>query len=89
MATRRENERKFRNWVELPDGGRRYWRDVPGQHTGMARYVKIVDAEENTVSLVQEIYNGEGALIALHQKYPKDTGHQMLVDDVDDEDTSP
>ncbi len=86
MATQKENERKFRNWVELPDGGRRYWRDIPGKHTHMARYVKIVDAEENTVSLVQEIYNDEGTLIAIHQKYPENTGHQMLVDA---EDTNP
>jgi hypothetical protein len=83
MATRKENERKFRHWGELPDGGRRYWRDVLGRRTGMARYVKIVDAEENTLSFVQEVYNDAGVLIAIHRKYPKDTGHQAVVEERD------
>jgi len=32
LATREQNERKFPDWVELPDGGRRYWLDFPGRH---------------------------------------------------------
>ncbi|MBN1286355.1 MAG: hypothetical protein JXB47_13235 [Anaerolineae bacterium] len=84
MTTREQNERKFPNWVELPDGGRRYWRDVPGRHSGMARYVKIVGADEMTISFVQEVYDDEGVLIAIHSKYPKDTGHQILVDEGSD-----
>jgi hypothetical protein len=85
MAMREQNERKFPNWRALPDGGRQYWRDVLGRHTGMARYVKIVDANEETLRVVQEIYNDEGVLVAIHQKYPKDTGHQILVDEEDNQ----
>ena len=28
MTTRAQNEKKFRNWEDLPGGGRRYWLDV-------------------------------------------------------------
>lgn len=78
MATRKQNERDFPNWEDLPDGGRRYWRERPGGDFGWCRYVKIVDADENTVSFVQEIYDDELRLIEMHQKYPVDTGHQLL-----------
>jgi hypothetical protein len=33
---------------------------------------------ENTVRLWQEIYDDDGALVEVHQKYPADTGHQKL-----------
>ena len=49
MSTREQNERKFPNWEELPEGGRRYWLDIPGRRGWRARYVKEVDAEENTL----------------------------------------
>ena len=29
---RKENERKFATWYELPDGGRRYVYEVKGRH---------------------------------------------------------
>lgn len=45
------NERKFKNWDELPDGGRRYYYQVTGRVTGFARYIKIVDDKENTTFL--------------------------------------
>lgn len=54
MGTRRQNERKFGNWTELPSGGREYWRDVLGAVTGKARYVKIVDLNESARPLRQE-----------------------------------
>jgi len=78
MASREQNERRFPQWDELPGGGRRYYRIRQGSVQGYARYVKIVDANELTVSLVQEIYDGEGRLIGIHQKYPEDTGHQVI-----------
>jgi hypothetical protein len=78
MATREQNERRFPVWVEQPGGGRRYIRIVPGRVGGYAYYVKIVDAEERTLRLVQEIYDAEGRLIGVHQKYPEDTGHQIV-----------
>lgn len=78
MATRRDNEKRFKLWKDLPDGGRRYWYDRLGAVSGFQRIIKIVDAHEVTLQLVQEIYNDEGVLIERHQKYPVDTGHQGL-----------
>jgi len=78
MALRSDNERKFPNWQDLPNGGRRYWRDVAGRRGWQARYVKIVDADENTVSFVQEIYNDIGELVQIHEKFPEDKGHQQV-----------
>lgn len=85
MATRTQNERDFPNWEELPDGGRLYWRDVPGRVFGFARYIKVVDADEVTQSIVQEIYNDQGTLIEIHRKYPVDEGHQYLTSDSEDQ----
>lgn len=81
MSTRERNERRFSQWDELPDGGRRYYRLIAGRVKGYARYVKEVDAEEMTLRIVQEIYNDDGKLIGLHQKYPDDTGHIVLEED--------
>lgn len=81
MATRDQNEKKFRNWLELPDGGRRYWKDRRGAVTGWQRMVKVVDGDENTLLIVQEVYNDNNDLIERHQKYPVDTGHQVLNED--------
>jgi hypothetical protein len=81
MATRKENERAYPNWETLPDGGRRYWRERPGGDFGSCKYVKIVDVDEKTVSFVQEIYDDDGNLIEIHQKYPADTGHRYLTED--------
>lgn len=78
MANREQNERRFPHWDELPDGGRRYYRIRRGRIYGYARYVKIVDANEVTLRLVQEIYDGDGRLVGVHQKYPEDTGHQTI-----------
>jgi hypothetical protein len=88
MSTRTQNERAFSNWEDLPDGGRRYWRERPGGDFGWCRYVKIVDKEENTVSFVQEIYDDSNTLIEIHQKYPVDTGHQYLTEAQDDDNPS-
>jgi hypothetical protein len=81
MATRKQNEHEYTYWVELPDGGRRYWRDRRGAVHGFQRIVKIVDASENTLFLVQEVYNDANELIGIHQKYPIDLGHQHLKDE--------
>ncbi|MCC7447463.1 MAG: hypothetical protein IT324_08615 [Anaerolineae bacterium] len=63
MATRRQNEIEYRNWDDLPDGGRRYWRERKGKISGVQRLIKVVDSEENTLLVVQEIYNDEGVLL--------------------------
>lgn len=88
MATRKENERAYPNWEELPDGGRRYWRQRPGGDFGWCRYVKIVDRDEDTISFVQEVFDDDGKLIESHQKYPVDTGHRHL-EEGDENDNPP
>ena len=45
---------------------------------GRARYIKEVDAAENTVRFVQEIYDQSGRLVAMHEKFPVDLGHKQL-----------
>jgi hypothetical protein len=78
MGSRTQNERKFRQWDELPNGGRRYVREFAGRAGGRARYIKEVDANENTVRFVQEIYDRSGRLVAVHEKFPVDSGHKQL-----------
>jgi hypothetical protein len=78
MATRQQNERTFPQWEELPGGDRRYLRQIPGRSGGFARYCKEVDAAENTVRFWQEIYDRNGKLLARHEKFPFDSGHQIV-----------
>ena len=75
MNSRAQNEKKLRNWEELPGGGRRYWLDVPGRLGWRARYLKEVDAQETTVRFWQEISDEQGKLVESHEKYPVDKGH--------------
>jgi len=42
---------------------------------GGACYVKEVDASKRTLRFYQEIYNEDGRLVEIHQKYPADKGH--------------
>jgi hypothetical protein len=76
VSTRSQNEKKFGHWQDLPDGGRRYWRDVFGRQGWRARYLKDVDANEITVRFWQEIYDEDGALVETHEKFPMDQGHR-------------
>jgi len=75
---RRQNERKFVAWDELPDGGRRYFYEVQGRHGWSARYVKEVDDSEQTIKFYQEIYDDEGHLVEIHEKYPVNKGHIIV-----------
>jgi hypothetical protein len=77
MATREQNERKFGQWREAT-GGRIYWLDVAGRHGWMARYLKEVDSQEVTTRFWQEIYNENGELVEIHEKFPVDRDHQKL-----------
>ena len=77
-SKRRENERKFGNWEELPGRGRRYVYEVQGRHRWKARYVKEVDAEERTVRFYQEIFAENEELVEIHEKFPIDKGHRMM-----------
>ncbi|MBU3966323.1 MAG: hypothetical protein KKG76_02950 [Euryarchaeota archaeon] len=72
---RKENEKKFCNWEELSDGGRRYFYEVDGRFGWLARYIKEVDSKEQTLRFYQAIYDSTGKLIEVHEKYPEDKGH--------------
>ena len=78
MASRAQNQRKFKYWEELPKGNRRYIREFAGRAGGRARYIKEVDLNERTVRFAQEIYDSSGRLIAVHEKFPVDLGHKQL-----------
>lgn len=78
MSTREQNEKKFGNWDDLSMGGRRYWLDVLGRFGWRARYLKEVDAQETTRRFWQEIYDDEGKLVEIHEKYPVHRGHQKV-----------
>ena len=78
MATRQQNEATFGRWEEMPGGGRRYFKDIPGRTGGRARYCKEVDAAEGTMRFWQEIYGRNGKLVARHEKFPFDSGHQSV-----------
>lgn len=75
IKKRQENEKKFPNHEDLEDGSRIYWFDIEGRIGWKARYIKIVDAEEITLSFSQEIYDEKGILVEVHEKYPVDKGH--------------
>lgn len=75
ISKRQENEKKIPNWEVLPDGSRRYWFEVGGRTGWKARYIKIVNNNEVTLSFGQEIYNEVGILVEVHEKYPVDKGH--------------
>lgn len=78
MSTRQQNERKFGSWEELPGGARRYHLDVTGRQGWRARYLKEVDAKEQTLKFWQEIYDEHGKLREIHEKYPVDAGHRKM-----------
>ena len=78
MSTRRQNEKQFGSWKELPGGKRIYVRKIAGRSGGAACYCKEVDAAENTIRFWQEVYDRNGKLVARHEKFPLDTGHQAV-----------
>ncbi len=74
---RKENEKKFGNWT-VTDLGRIYFFEVKGRKGWKARYVKEVDANENTLKFFQEIYNEKNVLVEVHEKFPIDNGHKKI-----------
>ena len=70
MSSHAQNERKFKHWEELPNGGRRYVREFVGRAGGRARYVKEVDVAERTTRFAQKIYDARDRLVAVHEKFP-------------------
>lgn len=77
-AKRRRNERQFDQWEPIENGGRRYRQKVLGHFGWKAIYFKEVDDQERTIRFWQEIYNEEGMLMEIHEKYPFDKGHHKL-----------
>lgn len=75
---RQENEKKFPNWEELPDGSRLYWFVIEGRMGWKAKYLKKVDNKESTLSFWQEIFDKAGILVEVHEKYPIDKGHKKM-----------
>ena len=75
---RKQNEKEFSNWENLPDGGRKYWFEIKGKHGGFARYTKITNSNEITLTFVQEIFDAQGSRTGIHEKYPVDKGHQNI-----------
>jgi len=55
-----------------------YWYEAKGKRGWRARYVKIVDQKERTLSFKQEVYDGDGTLQEFHEKFPVDQGHQKV-----------
>ena len=78
---RRINERKFGKWEELPGGGRRYYYEIEGRFGWTARYVKEVNLTEETLRFCQEIYDNNGKLVEIHEKYPDDKGHKKVIEE--------
>ncbi len=54
------------------------WVSVKGHSGWSARYVKQVDSEESTVHFAQEIFDAEGMLREVHEKFPADRGHRKI-----------
>lgn len=57
-------------------GGRLYWYELVGRNGWRARYIKEVDGDETTLRFCQEIYDEQGRLVEVHEKYPVDKGHR-------------
>ena len=62
----------------MEEGSRIYWFEVEGRMGWKARYIKIVDQNETTISFRQEIYDENEMLVEVHEKYPIDKGHKKI-----------
>ncbi len=40
--------------------------------------ILIVDADERTLLVLQEVYDDAGRLVERHPKFPVDTGHEVI-----------
>ena len=78
---RQLNERKFTNWEEVSNGGRKYWLEIKGIHGWKAKYIKEVNVMEETIKFYQEVYDDKGNLIEIHEKFPVDKGHRKMGDE--------
>ncbi|MDI9313042.1 MAG: hypothetical protein QM535_22720 [Limnohabitans sp.] len=78
---RRQNEKEYQNWSEITNGGRLYWKEVAaGDKSGrVSRYEKTVDCDEITISFIQKILDVNRNAIEIHEKYPINKGHIILI----------
>ena len=77
MNKRKENEKKYTNWIDS-EGERMYFSWINGRYGWKAKYIKVVNNNEETISFSQEIYNDKRELTEIHEKYPIDKGHIKL-----------
>ncbi len=77
----KDNEKEYPNMNELGNGGRIYWKEIEaGDNSGKkARYEKTVDKDEQTISFVQKIFDKHGNLLEIHEKFPIDKGHKIII----------
>ena len=73
-----ENEKRFEIWIEKLDGRRIYSFKIHGRHGWISKYLKETDADEITIRFWQEIYDENGNLKEIHEKYPFDKGHKKI-----------
>lgn len=78
LKKRRDNERKFGQWIESDDGNRIYKMKLEGKFGWHAIYEKVVDKNENTLKFTQFIYDEQGVLRERHEKFPIDKGHKKI-----------
>ena len=78
LKKRVDNERKFGKWIESDNGDRIYKMKLKGKFGWYAIYEKIVDKDENTLKFTQFIYDEQGVLREMHEKFPIDKGHQKI-----------
>lgn len=75
---RRRNEKEYDIWLEKPGGGRIYSFEIVGRFGWISKYLKETNKEEITLKFWQEIYDSNGILQEIHEKYPVDKGHKKI-----------
>ncbi len=60
---------------------RRYSYEIEGRYGWTARYVKEVNELEETLRFYQEIFDNNGKLVEIHEKYPYDKGHKKVIEE--------
>ena len=75
-------EREKISQLAIPRGREQALLDrcVKGKMNWSARYLKLVDCDENTIRFWQEIFDEHGVLVEVHQKYPIDLGHRRRME---------
>ena len=75
---RLSNEKEYDLWIEKSDGGRIYSFEIEGRFGWVSKYLKETDADEITVKFWQEIYDENGKLKEIYEKFPVDKVHKKM-----------